>query len=142
MGELATAIDEHRAAGEVLKKEAAARRESLSAKTGEASTPTANKGKGKEREVSEVSSASEDEDSEVKGLPRNPEGEEYVTRRGALQHRLREIKIVLHKVKFLQGDVCHMLGEDHSSAEAEAYDAAEAIRRDLLKGMLRFIIFP
>ncbi|KAF8731589.1 hypothetical protein AX14_004659 [Amanita brunnescens Koide BX004] len=133
MGELATAIDEHRAAGEVLKKEAAARRESLSAKTGEASTPTANKGKGKEREVSEISSASEDEDSDVKGLPRNPEGEEYVTRRGALQHRLREIKIVLHKVKFLQGDVYHMLGEDHSSAEAEAYDAAEAIRRDLLK---------
>lgn len=131
INEIKTTMDEHRAAGEVLKE---SRRELLSAKAGEASTPTVAKGKGKEREVSEVPSTSENEDSEVKELPRNPAGEEHATRSGALLHRLREIKLVLHKVKFLQGDVYHMLGEAYSSAEAEAYDAAEAIRRDLLKG--------
>lgn len=134
INEIKRTMDEHRAAGDVLTKEAKRR-------AGEASTTTADKGKGKEREVSEVPSTTEDEDAEVKGLPRNPAGEEHATRSGALQHRLREIKLVLHKVKFLQGDVYHMLGEAYSSAEAESYDAAEAIRRDLLKGMLRFIIF-
>lgn len=137
INEIKTAMDEHLAAGEVLKKEA--RR--LSAKARVTSTSTVDKGKGKERAVSEVPSTSEDEDSEVEGLPRNPAGEDHATRSGALQHRLREIRLLLHKVKFLQGDVYHILGEAYSSAEAEAYDAAEAIRRDLLKGMLRFIIF-
>jgi E3 ubiquitin-protein ligase SHPRH len=138
IGEIKTALDEHRAAGEVLKKEAAARRESLGMRASEASTSTTDKGKGKERAISDIPSDNEDEDSDDKGL-RNPAGEEHTAKRGALQHRLREIKLVLHKVKFLQGDVYHMLGEAYSSAEAEAYDAAEAIRRDLLRGMLSFI---
>lgn len=139
IGEIKTVLDEHHAAGEVLKKEVAAKRQSLGIRAGEASTSTTDKGKGKERAVSEAPSDSEDEGSEDTKLPRNPAGEEHTMKRGALQHRLREIKLVLHKVKFLQGDVYHMLGEAFSSAEAEAYDAAEAIRRDLLKGMLSFI---
>jgi len=138
IGEIKTALDEHRTAGEVLKKEAAARRSSLGMRASEVSTSTADKGKGKERAVSEVPPDSEDGDSEDKVL-HNPAGEEHAAKRGALQHRLREIKLVLHKLKFLQGDVYHMLGEAYSSAEAEAYDAAEAIRRDLLRGLLSFI---
>ena len=129
LAEIDAEIDEHHAKGEVLKKEAAARRESLA---NELPTSATDKGKGKEREVLRDS---EDEDKEDKELPHNPAGEEHSAKRGALQHRLREVKLVLHKVKFLQGDVYHILGEAYSSAEAAAYEAAESVRRDLLKGM-------
>ena len=79
----------------------------------------------------------------------------------ALQQRLREAQIVLHKVYFLKGDVryvsfpslspyvalstlididailslqvYHILGATHSDAENEAYAGAEELRRLLLK---------
>ncbi|KAK2460408.1 hypothetical protein APHAL10511_007573 [Amanita phalloides] len=137
IGEINVAMDEHRAKGELLKKEAAARREYSARQANDASTSAMGKGKGKEREVSLVPSDKEEEDLEDKGLPRNPMGDEHATRRRALQHRLREIKLVLHKVKFLQGDMSHMLGEVYYPAETLAYDAAEAIRRDLLKASER-----
>lgn len=118
--------------GNALKEEAAARREAMGQKSDDASISNKDKGKSKQRAVSEPLSVDEDEGSEDGSLPRNPAGEEHATNRGALQHRLREAKLALHKVKFLQGDVYHMLGEAFSSAEATAYEAAEITRRDLL----------
>ncbi|KAF8624317.1 hypothetical protein AX15_005947 [Amanita polypyramis BW_CC] len=130
LAEINTAIDEHHGKGEVLKKEAAARRDSSASQANE---PSTDKGKGREREISEIPSDRDESSEEDKGLPHNLAGEEHATKRGALQHRLREVKLVLHKVKFLQGDVYHMLGEAYSSVEAAAYEAAEDVRRDLLR---------
>lgn len=62
-------------------------------------------------------------------------GEEHATKRRALQQRLREVRLVLHRIKFLQGDVYHVLGGQYTASETEAYGIAEEIRRDLLKGM-------
>ena len=127
MAEIKGAMAEHDEKGEALKEDAAARREQPA--------PAMEKGKGKERAVSDA--LSDEQDSEDKGLPRNPAGEEHATRRRALQHRLREAKVVLHKVKFLQGDVYHMLGEAFKSAEDAAYAVTDEIRRDLLKGAFK-----
>lgn len=94
------------------------------------------KGKEREREASVVSSAfSDDSSSEDRGLPRTPAGKEHRSKRGALRNRLRECRLVLHRVKFLQGDVYHVLGDSHSPLENDAYGAAEVIRRELLKSM-------
>lgn len=61
-------------------------------------------------------------------------GEEHITRRRTLQQRLRETRLVLHRVKFLQGDVYHVLDSQHPSEES--YRVADEIRRELLKGSL------
>ena len=45
----------------------------------------------------------------------------------------RESRVTLHRVKFLQGDVYHVLGGSNAAAEDAAYAAAEDIRRGLLK---------
>ncbi|KAF7289508.1 SNF2 family helicase [Mycena chlorophos] len=91
-------------------------------------------GKGKERErsmspLSDIDSDSEDEgdgdDSE-----QNAAVKQYRARKSALKNRLREAQLVMHRVKFLQGDANHTLGQ--ADAETAAYDAAEAIRRVLL----------
>ncbi|KXN90818.1 hypothetical protein AN958_03472 [Leucoagaricus sp. SymC.cos] len=60
--------------------------------------------------------------------------EEYKVKRRALQQRLREVRLVLHRIKFLQGDVYHALGGQYTDSETESYGVAEEIRRDLLKG--------
>ncbi|KAF8630101.1 hypothetical protein AX17_005497 [Amanita inopinata Kibby_2008] len=134
IAEINSAIDEHHERGEALKKDTAVQRETLFNRNGGSSLDAgADKGKGKEREVAEILSGSEDEDLEDRGLPRNPAGEEHVSKRRAMQHRLRECKLVLHKVKFLEGDIYHMLGEAYASAETGAYGAAEEIRRELLR---------
>lgn len=57
---------------------------------------------------------------------------EAVSKRGALRTRLREIRVLLHHVKFLQGDAYNSLGAGKQVEEEEAYGAADGIRRQLL----------
>ena len=123
------AIAEHEEKGDVLKKEAATLRELRNPQTVEHSSSDKGKGKAPERD----NSPSSDADSEDDDLPKTPAGQEHGIKRRALQHRLRECNVTLHRVKFLQGDVYHVLGGQNSTAEDEAYAAAEGIRRSLLK---------
>lgn len=126
--EIETAITEHRKVGELLKKEAAASREQRRQGTDVA--------KGKGRAISPYSASEdedEEEDSEDKDIPKTPAGVEYRHKLSGLKARLRESQIVLHRIKFLQGDVYHVLGASHGPSEDAAYQAAEKIRRDLLK---------
>jgi len=60
--------------------------------------------------------------------------EEQAVRRRTLNQRLRETRLLLHRIKFLQGDVYHVLDNQHSSEES--YGVANEIRRELLKGSL------
>lgn len=90
-------------------------------------------GKGKARLIQDDSGPDDyEEDEEEKGLPQTLAGDEYKSKRLAIKQRLREGLLLLHKVNFLQGDVHHMLG--NSSEEDKAYQAAEELRRRLLKG--------
>lgn len=82
--------------------------------------------KGKERERSPAPTSSSSEGALL--------NEELLNRRRAFQHRLREVRIVQHRINFLQGDVYHVLGGQQAALENEAYGAADQIRRDLLKG--------
>lgn len=93
------------------------------------------KGKGKEREIDtvSVSGSDVDDDDDDDGLPRNPLGDQYRHKKGALLARLRECRITLHKVLFLQGDIYHVLGSAHEAEENAAYAGAEELRRALLK---------
>ncbi|KAF7984569.1 hypothetical protein HWV62_13783 [Athelia sp. TMB] len=84
-------------------------------------------GKGKARD------AGSEADSEEGDVPQTPAGLEHAAKGRALRQRLREARVVLHRVKFLQGDVYHVLGGAHAAAEDRAYADAEEIRRDLLK---------
>ncbi|KAJ7126620.1 SNF2 family N-terminal domain-containing protein [Mycena crocata] len=98
----------------------------------EDSNPSPNsKGKGKERERS--LSPLSDLESDDEGDPRSPAVKEHRAKRHSLKHRLREFRLVMHRVKFLQGDTYHMLGESQLEAENAAYAEAETIRRSLLK---------
>lgn len=121
--EITTALAEHTAKGLLLKKDAAAA-------DNVAPVDDVDKGKGKERQVSE--DPSEVVDSEDGDLPHTLAGEEHGKKSGALQNRLRECRLTLHQAKFLQGDIYHILGL--SQSEDEAYGAAEKVRHDLLKG--------
>ena len=97
----------------------------------------AQKGKGKERERfndDENDGEGEDglsdpndgvDDPEEKDLPKTPADEHRIKRR-AIKVRLREGQLVLHRVKFLQGDVYHVLGK--SDEEDATYQAAERFR--------------
>ncbi|PBK60985.1 hypothetical protein ARMSODRAFT_676532 [Armillaria solidipes] len=118
--EIELAITDHDVKGDVLKKEAAARR---------TSQPELPSRKGKERELSWTPSEDTDDD----GLPRTLAGEEHGIKRRALQQRLRESRMVLHRVKFLQGDTYHVLGDSFSAEESAAYAECEEMRRNLLK---------
>ncbi|KAF8259089.1 SNF2 family N-terminal domain-containing protein [Lactarius quietus] len=66
-------------------------------------------------------------------LPKTVAGEEHLHKSRALQQRLRECYLTLHRVKFLQGDVYHWIGELKAMEEAAAYEAAEGLRSKLLK---------
>lgn len=98
-------------------------------------------GKGKGRGFEHDSTSSMDldpeledeEDVEDRGLPKTPAGEDHKVKRMALLARLRECLIVLHRVKFLQGDVYHVLGSSYAEKEDAAYADAESLRKDLLK---------
>ncbi|KAJ3979483.1 SNF2 family N-terminal domain-containing protein [Lentinula detonsa] len=127
IAEIGRVITEHDVKGEALKREAAERRALRGT--------TSNKGKGKEREESLISEDERDEedDEEDNDLPKTAAGKEHRDKRNALVHRLREARIQFHRVKFLQGDVYHNLGKTYFVQENNAYAAAEAVRRDLLK---------
>lgn len=113
----------------MLKKEALELRESRHQNPTDSLDP---KGKGKAKER-DISPSSDVEDAEDYDLPKTPAGQEHGIKRRALQQRLRESNVTLHRVKFLQGDVYHVLGGSHSAAEDAAYAAAEEIRRNLLR---------
>ena len=143
--EIQTALAKHDAKGKEMKAEAARLRQARA----QASSPdvsTTQKGKGKEREIFDEDEYGEDEDDstehdgeddpEEKDLPKTPAGEEHRTKRRAIMQRLREGQLVLHRVKFLQGDVYHVLGK--SADEDAAYQVAENLRRELLKGPFIF----
>jgi E3 ubiquitin-protein ligase SHPRH len=92
------------------------------------------KGKGKEHgRTAGASAASDIPELQDGDLPRTTAGEEHRNKRGALHNRLRDCYVVLHRIKFLQGDVHHMLGPSHAAEEDAAYQEAESIRRSLLK---------
>jgi E3 ubiquitin-protein ligase SHPRH len=142
--EIQTTLAKHDAKGKEMKAEAARLRQARA----QASSPDVTmtqKGKGKERERfsdNENEDDDEDEESEPDGevdpeekdLPKTPAGEEHRIKRRAIKQRLREGQLVLHRVKFLQGDVFHVLGK--SADEDAAYQAAETLRHELLKSPL------
>ena len=125
MQELQDVLADHDLKGEELKAEAGDRQSKPD--------PT---GKGKGRMTTDADD-SENEygvaDEEELGLPKTPAGDEHRTTRRGIKQRLREGFLLLHKVKFLQGDVYHVLGK--SSEEDAAYQAADELRRKLLKGL-------
>ncbi|KZV84430.1 hypothetical protein EXIGLDRAFT_776552 [Exidia glandulosa HHB12029] len=84
--------------------------------------------KGKERALS-VGSSAEDGGAGLSGLAL----EEYRTKTRAIRQRLREGYVVQHKVIFLLGDVYHALGPEFSQAEDASYQAAEELRKTLLR---------
>ncbi|OBZ74793.1 putative ATP-dependent helicase IRC20 [Grifola frondosa] len=125
------AIAEHAKRGDMLKAEAAKLKESRREGTcGEAADPETFLGKGKAPARVSETPFNEDFDLDEEGLPKTPVGEAYTARKRALQQRLRECRISLHKVYFMKGDVYHVLGAD---AEHEAYALAEDLRQLLLK---------
>ncbi|KAK7679996.1 hypothetical protein QCA50_016942 [Cerrena zonata] len=85
------------------------------------------KGKGKGK------ATGHDDDSEEAKLLKSTIWEEYMHNKILLMHRLKEAQITLHKVYFLKGDVCHVLGADYTDIEGAAYTAAEELRLLLLK---------
>lgn len=72
----------------------------------------------------------DDDDGE---LPKTPAGEEHLHKSRALQQRMRDCYLLLHRVKFLQGDIYHWIGESKVTEESAAYKAADEIRSKLLK---------
>ncbi|KAG2361595.1 SNF2 family N-terminal domain-containing protein [Suillus spraguei] len=128
--DIKTTIAEHQVKGEALKIEARALREFRQPDLRDLSKT--DKGKGK-RAMSPLTDIDDDfddvEDLEDQGLPKTPAGEEHSIKRRALQQRLRECLMVLHRVKFLQGDVYHVLGASHSDKEDASYAAAETLRK-------------
>lgn len=121
----------HDAKGKELKDEAAKLREE---RTDEISEENGN---GKEKELQTTDDHSdddnEDEDVEERGLPKTPAGDEHRHKRAALKQRLREGRLLMHRVHFLLGDVQHVLGD--TVMEEASYEAAERLRRELLKSM-------
>ncbi|KAG6335414.1 hypothetical protein ID866_3675 [Astraeus odoratus] len=136
IAEVKAAIAQHQQKGDALKKEARTLRETRERIAGSDSSLTSlDKGKEKEtaRDPSPLSDEGNEDDMEDRGLPKTLAGEEHRTKRNGLQQRLRECNILLHKVKFLQGDVYHVLGPSHSEKEDACYGAADALRKDILK---------
>lgn len=129
--EIRDALAKHDAKGKILIEEAALLRQQRESSPEPSAT---DKGKGKARDRDdEREDEGGEEDPEEKGLPKTPAGEEHRVKRRTLKHRLREGHVLLHRVKFLQGDVYHVLGR--SVDEDAAYQAAEKLRRELLKGV-------
>jgi E3 ubiquitin-protein ligase SHPRH len=75
----------------------------------------------------------EDREPEDEGFPKTKAGEELRTRHRALQSRLRECQVTLHKIIFLTGDTFNILG--NAEKEREAYEEADVLRKRLLQGM-------
>ena len=136
IADLKEAIAQHVKDGEALKAEMAqlraSRRKDSAQEQSDKSADDNRKGKGRARSDTPDMDLEEDEE----GIPRNPAGDAHRAKTTSLSNRLRESRIVLHKIKFLQGDVYHVLGKSYEDAENEAYAAAEDLRRQLLKGAL------
>lgn len=136
VSDLSDVLSEHAKEGEKLKEETTRLRELRHQATSHHAADHS-KGKGRAR------SDSPDHDSveaDEEGLPHNPIGDAHRAKAGMLQNRIRDARIILHKVKFLQGDVYHVLGEQYANQENEAYAAAEELRRVLLKGKYRYTL--
>jgi E3 ubiquitin-protein ligase SHPRH len=140
INDVKAAILDHDLKGASLKQDAVTSRESIDPATNQSISRPENgdKGKGKARESSEADEElpSSPDDQALEGLPKNPAGEEHAIKRRALQYRLRECYLLLHKVMFLKGDVYNVLGADYSKDEDTSYGKAEELRRKLLKSTL------
>ena len=146
--EIETTLAKHDAKGKEMKLEAATLRQARAQALSLDVTVT-QKGKGKEREIfSDDENEDRDKDKEIehdgevdpeeKDLPKTPAGEEHRIKRRSIKQRLREGRLVLHRVKFLQGDVFHVLGRP--ADEDAAYQAAETLRHGLLKSLFIFAL--
>lgn len=82
-------------------------------------------------------SIDDDGESDDSGLPKTPAGEEHLHNSRSLQQRLRDCYLTLHRVKFLQGDMYHWMGESKVAEEATSYKAADEIRSKILKCAFR-----
>ena len=128
-------LAKHDAKGKEMKEEAARLRQERA----EEPLDDNEKGKGKERDMrdEDVGPDAEDdadeEDLEEKGLPKTPAGEEHRHKRAALKQRMREGRLLLHRVHFLLGDIHHVLGD--TAMEEVSYERAERLRRELLRSM-------
>ncbi|KAI9435845.1 SNF2 family N-terminal domain-containing protein [Lactarius indigo] len=139
ISEVLSYIADHDAEGEKLIAEAATLRAARREKR--ASTQNAgniHRGDDEDdgRQEDHRSSMFDDDDdslSDHEGLPKTAAGEEHVHKSRALQQRLRECYLTLHRVKFLQGDVYHWMGGSKAEEEAAAYGAADGLRSKLLK---------
>ncbi|SRR6266404_1780082 len=146
ISEVLSKIADHDAEGEKLIAEAAALR--AARRETQASTQNAGHdckddgGDGRKEDKRDHSFMINDDDnlSDYEGLPKTPAGEEHVHKSRALQQRLREFYLILHRVKFLQGDVYHWMGESKLREEAAAYGAADGLRSKLLKCTLSHIL--
>ncbi|KLO16506.1 hypothetical protein SCHPADRAFT_823117 [Schizopora paradoxa] len=127
--DVTTAITEHDARGEVLKEEAARRRQAVASGEQPLTGTSLDKGKGKQR----AESVAATEDSTDDGLPKTPAGEEHRRKKLGLQIRLREYLLLAHQVNFLLGDVYHVLGQKYEEAENSSYAEAENLRKRILK---------
>ena len=141
LDEIRDALAKHDVKGRELKESEEAarlRREHATSETSE-TVNTNDKGKGKATQRAEKGEEvlDHEDDPEDKGLPKTPAGEEHRSKRTAFKQRLREGLLILHRVKFLQGDVLHVLGD--SAKEDSAYEAAERLRRQLLQGKYHFV---
>lgn len=99
-------------------------------------------GKGKEKssnDVNETDEESAEDETEEKGLPKTPAGEEHKYKGVVLRERLRKGYLLLHRVHFLQGDAYHVLGD--FTEEDASYQNAEKVRQDLLKRTLELYFF-
>ncbi|KAF8343895.1 SNF2 family N-terminal domain-containing protein [Cantharellus anzutake] len=72
-----------------------------------------------------------DETAEVIGLDESAGADPRKSYRHGLFQRLRDARILLHRIKFSLGDIYHAMGEN--GQEVENYDAAEVIRQSILK---------
>ena len=142
IADVLSAITDHDAEGVELKAEAA----SLRAKRGKKQAFRDNEayefegaeGSRLDGLLDDGFSASDDESNnelDDGGLPKTPAGDEHLHKSRAMQQRLRECYLTLHKVKFIQGDMYHWVGESMAVKELLAYKAAEGIRKKLLKCM-------
>ncbi|KAJ7695156.1 SNF2 family N-terminal domain-containing protein [Mycena rosella] len=124
--EIESTIATHEATGSNLLQEEENKPETMDG------SPT-DKGKGKERErersLSPLSDLESDDDEDAS---RTPAAKAHRSKRHALKQRLREYRLVMHRIKFLEGDAYHMLGDSQAAAENAAYSEAETIRRSLL----------
>jgi E3 ubiquitin-protein ligase SHPRH len=128
ISDIQIAISEHEAAGKLLQEEAAAHGKAAESLADMDVDEAPSKGKGKARDIEERNINGDNDDDE---LPHNSAGEEHRIKRRALQQRLRECQITLHRVRFLKGDAHHSLGL--TKEETADYAAAEELRRILLK---------